>query len=460
MEHVQAIVLAAGQGTRMKSERPKVLHEACGRSLISWTMQVAGAVTREKPIVVVGHGAEQIRSALGDAAQFCLQSERKGTGHAVMTAQPLLRDDNGYVLVMAGDMPLLTGESAQRVCREAIEGRYDAVLLSVVTEQKRAFGRIVRDEDGRFVEIVEEKDASEAVRAIRELNVSLYCFRIGALKEALSKLQNQNAQGEYYLTDVPGILAKGGGRVAVLPIASLEEAVGVNDRAQLAEAAAVLRGRIARRHMLSGVTIIDPAATYIDDTVVIEEDAVVYPGNVLQGQTVVKRGVVLYPNNRIVDAHIGEETVVQSSVILESSIGAYATIGPFAYVRPHCVVADHTRIGDFVELKNARIDEGAKVSHLTYVGDGHIGRETNIGCGVVFVNYDGDKKHYTEVGDNAFVGCNTNLVSPVNIGSGAYVAAGSTVTDDVPPDALCVARERQVIKEGWAARRREMLKGQ
>ena len=447
------VVLAAGQGTRMKSKTPKVLHEAAGKPLAAWVVDAAAGVTDAKPVIVTSKDGKPIEDAFGDTAEYAVQSEQLGTGHAVMAASDFITGE-GYVLVVAGDMPLIRTQTLGKIADTAIDNKLGACLLSAQMDDPTGYGRIVQGDNG-VARIVEHKDASEAERKITEVNASVYCFSIPLLLEALQSLGNDNVQGEYYLTDCIAYIAGKGAGVKSVVCADSDECMGVNDKVQLAEAAKVLRRRINENLMRKGVTIIDPDSTYIDASVTIGADTVVHPGVTIQGSSTIGEGTVLYPGSRIQNSVIGSSTTVQNSVILESRVGDNTTIGPYAYLRPKSDVGSGCRVGDFVEVKNAQIKDGAKVSHLSYIGDGEIGEKSNIGCGVVFVNYDGQKKSRTVVGKNAFVGCNANLVAPVTIGDGAYVAAGSTVTKDVESDALCVARSRQKNIEGWAKRRRE-----
>ncbi len=449
-----AIVLAAGEGKRMKSDTPKILHRAAGKALCEWVVDAACEATGQKPVLVVGKAADTVKEYFGGRVLYAHQTEPLGSGHAVMAADGYLEGD-GYAVIVAGDMPLIRAETLKRLADETARDGLGASLLTAVVPDAFGYGRVIRGENGGVVRIVEHRDATDEQKAIHEINLSIYCFQKALLREALATLTPDNAQGEYYLTDCVEYLSGKGHYVKAVSCYDNDEWMGVNDRCQLAEAAKKLRGRINRSLMLSGVTMIDPDNTYIDATVSIGQDVTIYPGVTLEGGTVIGNGAVLYPGSRIADSTIGAYTTVQNSVILNAVIGERTTVGPYAYLRPGSVVGSGCRVGDFVEIKNAQIKDGAKVSHLTYVGDGEIGEKTNIGCGVVFVNYDGKKKSRTVVGKNAFIGCNVNLIAPVTVGDGAYIAAGSTVTHDVEEDALCVARSRQRNIEGWAKRRRE-----
>lgn len=454
MTNTIAIVLAAGEGKRMKSSTPKILHKAAGKALCEWVVDAAAEATSQPPVLVIGKNTDLVKEYFGERVRYAYQSEPLGSGHAVMAAGEYLEGD-GYVIVVAGDMPLIRSQTLVRLAEVTSERGLGACLLTATVDDATGYGRILRGQNGGVTRIVEHRDATDAQKVIREINLSIYCFDRALLKEALSTLKPNNIQGEYYLTDCIEHLAKKGQFIEAVSCVDNDEWMGVNDRSQLADAAKKLRRRINHEFMLSGVTMIDPDATYIDAGVNIAQDVVIYPGVTLEGKTVIAQGAVLYPGSRIADSAIGSKTTVQNAVILSSTVGEQSIIGPYAYLRPNSHIGNGCRVGDFVEIKNAQIKDGAKVSHLTYIGDGEIGEKTNIGCGVVFVNYDGKKKSRTVVGKNAFIGCNVNLISPVTIGDGAYVAAGSTVTHDVEEDALCVARSRQKVIEGWAKRRRE-----
>ncbi len=454
------VILAAGEGTRMKSSKPKVMHEVCGYPIIEHMVRTAVEISESLPVVVVGHQAEQIEQYLGQRVRYAYQSQRLGTGHAVMVAHSILEKIDGYTVVVAGDIPLIRSSTLQKMVEYANEGGYDAVALSAILDDPTGYGRIIRNEAGDLERIVEHKDATEEQRRINEVNVSAYCFNIQLLLSSLNQLDNNNKQGEYYLTDVLHIMKEAGNKVGVFVAQDSDEVLGINTRVQLAEVEQKMRQRINRYHMENGVTLIDPNNTYIGPEVVIGSDTVVYPGNVLEGRTIIGEGCTLYPNNRIVNSVIGNQTQVQASVILESRIGDETTIGPYAYLRPGSNIGNRVRIGDFVEIKNSSIGDRSKVSHLSYVGDGTIGSDVNVGCGVVFVNYDGVKKHRAVVEDKAFIGCNVNLIAPVVVKEGAYIAAGSTITDEVPEYSLAIARARQVNKEGWVEKRQLKKKGE
>lgn len=439
------VIMAAGKGTRMKSELPKVLFKACGKPMIDWVIDSCEGDSR--PVAVVGHKKELVIEKIKDRADYVVQDEQKGTGHAVSMAMEYLKaNEDGYTIVLAGDMPLIKRETIDKLKEMAMDGN-DGIVLTAKVDNPFGYGRIIRDENGKFAEIVEEKDATDEQRKVNEINSSVYCIRTKLLIDCLGKLGCDNAAGEYYLTDVIKMLS--GDYKIVTLCTDFDECLGVNSKAQLAVASEILRARINQKHMENGVIIIDPKTAYIEPTVQIGSDAVIYPNNILEGDTVIEAEAVILQGNRIADSFVGKGATVQSSVLTQASVGENTTVGPFAYLRPKSKVGANCRIGDFVEVKNSSIDDGTKVSHLTYVGDSDVGKGVNIGCGVVFVNYDGINKHRSVVEDNCFIGCNTNLVSPVKLGHGAYVAAGTTVTEDVESGALCIGRSRQTVKTNW-----------
>ena len=448
----RAVILAAGKGTRMKSDTPKHLFEIAGKTMVEWVVRAANAVD-DKPIAITSQDNERMKSVLGGAVEYVIQYEQLGTGHAVMAAESHF-PESGYVVVILGDMALLRGESVKGLVDATEKNGWQAAVLTAATDDPFGYGRIIRDKNGNVTAIVEQRDAGSEQLKINEINTGVMCFDVRVLKDSLGKLKNDNSQGEYYLTDTIKIMVEEGLTVGAAQC-PFEESLGVNDRAQLAEAGKIMRGRINTAIMKSGVTIIDPETTYISGGSVIGHNATIYPGNVLEGKCVIGENTVLYPNNHITDSEIGDGCGVRSSTLIEAKVGKNTTVGPNAYLRPKTVVGDGCRIGDFVEIKNANIGDGTKASHLAYIGDADIGKNVNISCGVIFSNYDGKKKSRTKVEDNAFIGCNTNLVPPLTVGVGSYIAAGSTITEDVPEDALAIARARQENKEDWAKKRRE-----
>lgn len=453
MDDCMALILAAGQGVRMRSAIPKVLHSLCGKPIISYIVSAVKDAGVEKCVVVTGPGGESIKDVLGDGLDYVYQAERLGTGHAVMMARHYLNGDRKYALVLPGDVPLIKNSTLRCLYDTAREGGYAAVVLTAVMDDPKGYGRIIRDSQGNVAAIVEDKDADESQKAIKEINSAIYCFDADVLNGALDMIDNNNAQHEYYLTDVLAAMAKQGLKVGAVTVEQPEEVIGINDRVQLARVERLLRSEIAVRWMTEGVTIIDPSSVYIDTDVRIGQDTIIYPGNVLEQGTIIGRQCILYPNSRLSNAIISDRVTIQSSVIIDSEVGDDTTVGPFAYLRPGTRIGRGTRIGDFVEIKNSTIGDGTKVPHLCYVGDADVGKKVNFGCGSVVVNYDGVRKYRTIVKDNAFIGCNANLVSPVEVEENAYIAAGSTITDKVPAGALAIARARQVVKEGWVAKK-------
>lgn len=447
-----AVILAAGEGKRMKSNTSKVLHKVCGKEMVNHVIDCMRTSGLTDVNVIVGKGAEKVMEGTASRkVTYSLQDKQLGTGHAVICASDFLKGKQGMVAIFTGDAPLVKEDTVRRLVDHFEKGGFSAVVLTSIVDNPHGYGRIVRGKHG-VEKIVEHKDCNPEELLVKEINAGMYVFDIESLLHGLNRLSNNNAQGEYYLTDVIGILKEDGKTVGALA-ADFQETLGVNSRVELAAAEKIMRERINRRHMENGVTIIDTSSTYIDSEVEIEQDTVIYPGNVLQGKTVIKSGCILYPNSRIENSIIGNDVTIQSSVILDSTIGDSTTVGPFAYIRPESVIGKHVRVGDFVEIKKSTIGDNTKVSHLTYIGDAEVGSSCNFGCGTVVVNYDGKKKYKTKIGNHAFIGCNTNLVSPVEVKDDAYIAAGSTITKEVPAGSLAIARARQVNIEGWVNRR-------
>ena len=449
-----ALILAAGEGKRMKSETSKVLHKVCGKEMVNHVIDIMRNAGFEDVNVIVGRSKEQVMDKTSSRnVSYSVQEEQLGTGHAVLCAKEFLQDKEGTVAIFTGDAPLVREETVKEMLKSHEEGDYSATLLTSVIENPAGYGRIKRS--GNEVEkIIEHKDCSEEELKLKEINAGMYLFDAKELQEALLLLKNDNAQGEYYLTDVIEIM-KGKNLKVGAVITEFDETRGVNSRAQLAEAEAILRKRINEFHMENGVTLIDPLTTYIGADVVIGNDTIIYPNNTLEGKTVLGKGVLLHPNNRIEDSVIEDEVTIASSVILCSKVGKKTTVGPFAYIRPDSVIGEEVKVGDFVEIKKSTIGNGTKISHLTYIGDAEVGEHVNFGCGTVVVNYDGKNKYKTVVEDHAFIGCNTNLVAPVTVHEGAFTAAGSTITENVPKEGLGIARAKQVNKEGWVQKRKE-----
>ena len=431
---VAVVVLAAGQGTRMRSDRAKVLHEICGVPMLGHVQRVAQALDPERLVVVVGREAEAVTQAFGESAEFVLQAERKGTGHAAMVCEESLADFEGDILILYGDTPLLQAETLLAMRALKAEKKGDLVVLTAVGDIP---GRIVRGADGRVARIVEAQDATPEELALEERNTGVYLVSSKLLWAGLGKIDSGNAQGEYYLTDVVGYAVETGHAVEGLRVEDAEECLGINDRTQLAEASRIMRRRINEGLMADGVTLVDPETTYIDATVEIGPDSVIEPGCCIRGSTSIGSGVVVKANCYIEDSRLDDGVV----------------FGPYSHLRPQSHLMDGVKIGNFVEVKNSTLGPGSKSAHLTYIGDADVGSDVNFGCGSVVVNYDGYVKSRSKVADGAFIGCNVNLISPVNIEARAFLAAGSTISQDVPEDALAVARARQRSIEGWVARK-------
>jgi bifunctional UDP-N-acetylglucosamine pyrophosphorylase/glucosamine-1-phosphate N-acetyltransferase len=456
MNTLTAVILAAGESTRMRSSRPKALHLLGGRRMIDYPVRLARALGAHV-VLVVGRGADHVRAAVGEAPDltYVEQKERLGTGHALLQARGACGDGAGTVLVLPGDQPLMSEAMLRALVDHHCASGAAATLLTAEVADPTGYGRVVR-EGGRPVAIVEHRDASAAQRAIREIGTSTYCFDARRLWSALDRLTPQNEQGEHYLTDVVALLAKDGASVEAVAAPDPDECMGINDRKQLAEVAAALRLRTLGRLMIEGVTVLDPTATYVDDTVEIGPDTVVYPGAIIEGATVVGAQCVVGPGCHVSGSRIGDRVTLRPYCVLSDSVvEADAQLGPFCHLRPQSHVGAGAKVGNFVELKKARIGRGAKVPHLSYIGDASVGDGANIGAGTITCNYDGVAKHETMIGAGAFVGTNSSLVAPVTIGEGAYVGAGSVITKDVPPGALAVARARQETRDGWAARKKK-----
>lgn len=450
----KSIILAAGQGTRMKSSTSKVLHEIFHKPLVYYPIEAARYAGAQEVCLVVGHKSEEVMKTFGDTVKYALQAERLGTGHAVMQAMDFIGDD-GEILVLYGDTPLITAQTIEKMLAFHRKKKNAVTVLSALVDDPTGYGRIVRDESKHFVKIVEQKDATDEEKRITEINGGMYVFEAKHLKSALSKITNNNKQQEYYLTDTIEILLHEGYNVDAIAIMNPDDILGVNSREQLAQATAIMKQRINRKHMDNGVTLIDPHHTYIDPEVEIGQDTVIEPGCIIEGNTSIGENCIIGYNTKIRNCTVGNSVAIESSMLIDSQIDEGCHIGPFAYIRPNSHIGAKVKIGDFVEIKNATIGEGTKVSHLTYIGDADVGCDVNFGCGTVVVNYDGEKKHRTIIKDHAFIGCNTNLVSPVVIEENVYTAAGSTITQDVPKNSLAIARARQEIKPEWVTKKRQ-----
>ena len=448
----KAIILAAGKGTRMKSKYPKVVHKVCGKEMVNHIIDVSKKSGVKDVVTILGHESEVVKNILPEDTMIAMQTEQLGTGHAVKMAKGYINDED-TIVILCGDTPLIKEETLKRLFDYHIENEYTATVLTTKVENPTGYGRVIRDENGDLLKIVEQKDGNAEELAVNEINSGIYCFKGQMLRESLDLLDNNNAQGEYYLTDTIKILRDKGFKVGAFNGSTIEELMGVNSRVELAKAESLMRKRINELHLVNGVTIIDTEATYIEADVKIGSDTIIYPGVMLHGNTKIGSECIIGMNSSITNSVIGNNTEVKNSTIIDSTVGENTTVGPYAYLRPKSNIGNNVKIGDFVEVKNATIGDNSKASHLSYIGDAYVGKDVNIGCGVVFVNYDGKNKFKSEVKDGAFIGSNSNLVAPVVIEEKGYIATGSTITDDVPQGALAVARERQVVKEGWVEKK-------
>jgi bifunctional UDP-N-acetylglucosamine pyrophosphorylase/glucosamine-1-phosphate N-acetyltransferase len=457
---VHVVVLAAGKGTRMKSAVPKVLHRIAGRPLLDHVLRAAAPLHPTTSTVVVGHAADAVQSAYAHRKEvgFVLQEPQLGTGHALLMAEPRLKGATGTVLLLYGDVPLLTSATLRTLVGTHRAEQASATVLTATVERPFGYGRIVRT-GGAITRIVEERDASPAERDIREINAGIYAFELGPLFDAIRGIASANAQGEYYLPDLVGIYRARGLGVTTVTVDNAEEIRGINSRSELAEVERIVRQTKNEQLMAAGVTIIDPATTYVHPDVTVGADTVLHPNVHLEGRTTIGDACEIHSGSRIVDSTVGDRVTVRNyCIITESAVAADAVLGPFAHLRPASDVKEGAHVGNFVELKKTTLGAGSKASHLAYLGDATIGAGVNVGAGVITCNFDGAKKHPTVIKDGAFIGTDSALVAPVTIGEGAYVAAGSTITEDVPPGALGIARGRQVNREGWAGRKRENSK--
>lgn len=444
-----AVVLAAGKGTRMKSSLNKVMHPVMNKPMIGHIVSSLKKSDVDRIVVVVGHGAESVKEYLGDEVEYALQEPQLGTGHAVMQAN-CLEGIEGDTIVLCGDGPLIQPKTIQAAF-DANKGHACTVLTSVLADGER-YGRIVRNAKQEVEKIVEAKDCTKEELEIKEINTGIFCFNNQLLFEGLKEIKNENAQNEYYLTDLVEIFNKDGKSVNAMIVDDPEETMGVNDRVDLAKAAKWMKRHINEMHMRNGVTIIDPENTYIDVDVEIGADTVIYPNVHIQGESVIGANVEILPNSFLRNAYIGDHALIDSSKIVESKVGAYTTIGPMSHLRNNTEIAENCRIGNFVEFKNSYFGDGSKCAHLTYIGDSDFGKKINVGCGVVTVNYDGKNKYRTTVKDGAFIGSNCNLIAPVTIGENVLLAAGSTITDSVDDGDMGIARSRQSVKKGFGTK--------
>jgi bifunctional UDP-N-acetylglucosamine pyrophosphorylase/glucosamine-1-phosphate N-acetyltransferase len=456
MNDTHVVILAAGQGTRMKSRLPKVLHQVAGRPLIEHVLKTAASIAPATTILIVGHQAETLKARLAThrGLQFALQEPQLGTAHALQQAEALLAGKSGTLVMLSGDVPLFSAASLKRLIETHAKAKAAATVVTAIVERPYGYGRIVRTR-GRIARIVEERDASPTQRAIKEINSGIYAFDLAPLFDALRGVASQNAQGEYYLTDLVAIYRRRKLKVETLVLEDPREIRGINSRSELAEVSRIVRQTKNEELMAAGVTIVDPANTYIEDDVEVGPDTVIHPGVVLERQTKIGSACEIHANVRISDSVLGDRVTVNNfCLIVGARVADGVSVGPFAHLRPETQVGEGAKIGNFVELKKTSMGPGSKANHLAYLGDATIGANVNVGAGTITCNYDGEKKHQTVIEDGAFIGSDTQLIAPVRIGKGAYVGAGSSITQDVPPGALGIARGRQTNVEGWVERKK------
>jgi len=456
-QQIKVVILAAGQGKRMKSSRIKVLHRAGGQALLDYVLDLAAQVSAQKPVLIIGHDREAVREHCADRADFAIQDQQLGTGHAVLQARPFVTDGDDSILVLSGDVPLTRAETLGKLVEKHRTSGNAVTLLSMELHEPGGYGRVIRSKDGSVARIVEAKDASDEEKRVREVNAGIYVFDGRRLFDDLGSLSADNAQGEYYLTDVIAAATKRGERVGAM-LAEPIEALGVNSRADLAAVEKELNQRTIARLMADGVTFRNPESTLIDSTVTIGRDTIVYPFVTVEGKTSIGADCIIHSGVHLVDVRIGDRVTIKTGTVAEQSvIEDDAAVGPYAHLRAGTVLGSHVKVGNFVETKKAVFGQGSKASHLSYIGDADIGADVNIGAGTITCNYDGVNKNKTTLEDGVFIGSDTQLVAPVRVGKGAYVGAGSTITKDVPADALALSRSPQKTIEGWAARRREEI---
>lgn len=452
MKNRFVVVLAAGQGTRMKSKLYKVMHPVMGRPMVGHVVKAALDADATQVITITGFGADLVKDYLGDQSQYVYQEEQLGTAHAVDQAKDLLEGKEGTTLVLSGDTPLLQAETLKQLMNHHEQKNAKATILTALADDPYGYGRVIRAEDGSVNNVVEEKDATDAEKAVQEINTGTYCFDNKELFEALKKVDNNNAQGEYYLPDVLEILKANNEKVGAYQLNNMNESLGVNNRVALSEATSLMRKRINEQHMINGVTLIDPESTYIEADVQIGQDTVIEPSSYLKGNTVIGEDVVIGLNTIIEDSKIADGVEIKQSVIEKSVVGKGSDVGPHSHLRKDSVLGENVHIGNYVEVKKSILGDDTKAGHHTYIGDAEVGKNVNIGCGVVFANFNGKSKSKTIVGDNSFIGSNSNLVAPVELGENTFIAAGSTITEEVPENAMGIARARQTNKEEFTTR--------
>ncbi len=450
---LETLILAAGKGTRMKSKLPKVLHKIGGKPMLRHVIDAAKRAGSVREVVVIGAGAEMVEHEIS-GVEFVMQTEQLGTGHAVLCAKENFADSTGTLLILCGDTPLLTSDLLKKFIAAHEDSNCAVTVLTAEMPDATGYGRVIREDDGTFKKIVEDKDANSIEKQIREVNAGVYCADVRKLFSALDKVGNDNAQGEYYLPDVLSILKSEREKVAIYTAEYCDETLGINTRIQLAAADQIIRRKKLHALMNSGVTIVDPGTTFIDCDVEIGQDTIIHPNTYLEGSTTIGADCDIGPNVRFTNMKVGNSVTAQFSYCHEAEIADGVTLGPYVHIRPGSKIGQNVKIGNFVEIKNSIIGEETKLPHLQYIGDTDMGKQVNVGCGTVTCNYDGKKKHRTKIGDNVFIGCNTNLVAPVTVGDGAYIGAGSTITKDVPKNSLAIARARQTNIADWNDKRK------
>lgn len=452
MKNVKAVILAAGKGTRMKSDLHKVLHKVYDRCIIDYVCDACENANVSEIYVITGHNREQVENYLSEHRKnikFCYQENQLGTGHAVMQAEKYIGDDD-LVVVINGDQPLISSQTIKSLITFCDQGNYGGVVLSGIVDEPGSLGRVIRDNNGNLSRIVEKKDCNEIEEKVKEVNIGVYCFNGKLLKASFSKLDDNNAQGEYYITDIPAHIKKAGFNFGVYTMPDMSEFQGVNSREELSIATQTLLNKTRKLHMENGVTLIDPSSTYISIDAIIGRDTTIYPGTNIEGETVIGENCVIGPNSTIISSKIGDYVTVETSKITESTVEDHTVVGPFAHIRPKSHIGPKCKVGSFAETKNVNVGEGTKIPHLIYTGDADIGKNVEIACGVITANMNTKwEKNRTTIKDGAFIGCNSALLAPVTIEENAIVGAGSVITDSVPKDSLAIARTKQVTKEGY-----------
>ncbi|EGS32223.1 MULTISPECIES: bifunctional UDP-N-acetylglucosamine diphosphorylase/glucosamine-1-phosphate N-acetyltransferase GlmU [Megasphaera] len=449
MENIVALILAAGKGTRMQSKLPKVLHAVGGIPMVGQVLRTVTRAGITRKIVVIGFGGDEVASYLQGKAETVIQAQQLGTGHAVLQAESLLKNERGILLVTCGDTPLVRPETFKELIAYHQSMKASATVLTTIMPDATGYGRIIRNQEEKVVKIVEQKDCTDAEKKVQEVNTGIYCFDLEKLWGLLHNLTNTNAQGEYYLTDVISLLVQADQCVAAYAVSNYSETLGVNSRVQLAEAEQILRMRKLHSLMEMGVTIIDPHHTYVDMDVQVGKDTILYPGTILQGDTTIGDDCVIGPYTRLENVRMGNGNHIQFTYAHDCEIKNHCEVGPFVHFRPQTVIGNHVKVGNYMEVKNSFIGDNSKLPHLSYIGDSDVGQGVNIGCGTITVNFNGREKHRTVIKDHAFIGCNSNLVAPVQVGERAFVAAGTTVTKNVPADSLSVSRTPQRNIDKW-----------